>query len=328
MRHHRPIINWRLTAAFSFSLLAHAMIALAMGADVFPSSRSTSPPPTPELNTPEITPGVDNSRATTINWIGFEKPTPHQARLAQTDQPALDLGPDTPTSRESQPTSPAPVVETVAVTPSPPAAESTPTPDSADPAKTPTQTPTQAKPAAPSKTTLTSTSNAPSQKKAAHPTKPIATPTAKPTTQPAKQLVKPTPKLAAKPAAKPAPPQPASKKGGAERESPPTSQETPITVKPGQPIAMKGLRIDTVAPKFTYITRITAAPSNPLVKLTFNTAGKVTLAELIESSGYEGVDRPVKDALYNWRAHGVQLDELKKKDPKQVFSLQFRIVLQ
>jgi len=38
---------------------------------------------------PEIQPGIDQSRQVTINWLGFEDPTPHSATVAETDQAAL-----------------------------------------------------------------------------------------------------------------------------------------------------------------------------------------------------------------------------------------------
>ena len=38
---------------------------------------------------PEIHPGIEQSRQVTINWLGFEDPTPHSATVAETDQAAL-----------------------------------------------------------------------------------------------------------------------------------------------------------------------------------------------------------------------------------------------
>ncbi|QKK07785.1 MAG: hypothetical protein HND58_06090 [Planctomycetota bacterium] len=38
---------------------------------------------------PEIQPGIEESRQVTINWLGFEDPTPHSATPAEVDQAAL-----------------------------------------------------------------------------------------------------------------------------------------------------------------------------------------------------------------------------------------------
>ncbi|MFG0241467.1 MAG: hypothetical protein ACF8R9_01645 [Phycisphaerales bacterium JB054] len=38
---------------------------------------------------PEIQPGIEQSRQVTINWLGFEDPTPHSATVAEIDQAAL-----------------------------------------------------------------------------------------------------------------------------------------------------------------------------------------------------------------------------------------------
>lgn len=72
---------------------------------------------------PEIQPGIEQSRQVTINWLGFEDPTPHSATVAEVDQAALSpiaSGVPEPTELIEVPDVTEPVLE-VAEAPSEPA---------------------------------------------------------------------------------------------------------------------------------------------------------------------------------------------------------------
>ena len=298
--------RWSVAAGLVVSLALHAGAAVAVG---LMGAAARAPTPAPELMTkePPIRPGVDRSRAITINWLGFEKPTEHQARQATTDQPALARGPANtpqPDSASAQPVPPAPRPVPLAQAASGASLPAIPLPDA-------------------SLDQLLAAIDA-----------------AKPSSEPARKEAKPAQPPTPAPVQTHAPqpqhqerqqpqPQPAASPGGGPRESAPTSQTKPIKVHPGKPIAMQGLTIDTVAPKFTTVTRLLTVPHNPLVRLTFAPTGRVVLATIIEPSGYADVDRPVLDAVYAWKARGKRLADLRAaQGVGGRFSLDFRIVIQ
>jgi TonB family protein len=78
----------------------------------------------------------------------------------------------------------------------------------------------------------------------------------------------------------------------------------------GKPAAAQGLFIRTVRPSFRYITRATAHPSDPLVKVEFRPDGTVEQVHLEQSSGNERVDRAITDAVFMWTAEGERLEKL------------------
>lgn len=89
--------NLRLAIGLTVSVLAHvavlaplATVALGGGA-----SGATSAPvvEAPEVAPPEILPGIEQSDAATIDWIGFEAYEEHIARLSEVDQAAFTRAP-------------------------------------------------------------------------------------------------------------------------------------------------------------------------------------------------------------------------------------------
>lgn len=288
------IIDWRLLIGLVASLLLHVAAGAFIGLGGFEGLDDDSAALPPDPEEPQIRPGVDRSRAVTISWIGFEEPTPHQAKLANVDQPALTRGPAPQPNPEQSASAPP---STPSITPKPlsEAADAQPLPAIPLPSRSLDELLAQLEQAVPA------AEPAPEPAPAPQPTEPERTVDDAP--------------------------QPASQPGGGPRESPPASRVKPREIVPGEPVAMEGVRINTVSPRFTTITRLTAAPSNPLVRITFDASGKVVLAEIIESSGYRNVDRPVLDAIYAWRAGGEKLEELRKKKPDERIVLDFRIVL-
>lgn len=291
--------RWTLAAGLTLSLAVHLGAAASFGL-FSPAGRGEEafidrPEP---IDPDAITPGVDRSTATTINWIGFEDQTEHQAREATTDQPALARG----VPAESAPRLP--------VMPLPPAQP------------VPIPLTEAARGDLPERSDrLDAVDELLSRLEAASPPRPDPAESAEPT-KPA-EPTEPTAEPASKPA-NPAPPEPT----GGPSESDPTARVKPTEIRPGRPVAMEGVTIDTVAPRFTAVTRLTSSPRNPLVRLTFNTRGEVVTAELLEPSGVKNVDGPVLDAMYQWRAKGDRLGEIRDRDGEDAtFALDFRIVL-
>ncbi len=89
-----------------------------------------------------------------------------------------------------------------------------------------------------------------------------------------------------------------------------SSLEDSTQVRPGRPIAAKGLEITTRRPQFSKITRVVAAPENPILEAKFVRDGSVRSVKIIKSSGYTEVDQPVIDAVYAWTAKGEALRKL------------------
>jgi hypothetical protein len=112
-----------------------------------------------------------------------------------------------------------------------------------------------------------------------------------------------------------------------EKEADASSTTKAVEIRPGHPAAAQGLDITTKRPNFTRLTRVTAYPGNPLLKVTFNAQGIVTKVILLESSGVPDVDEPVINAIYEWKAKGKALAELTSADPDSGITFNVRILL-
>ncbi len=131
--------------------------------------------------------------------------------------------------------------------------------------------------------------------------------------------------------------QPARASGGGEtgiasdKESMATSLKEAITVIPGRVAAGRGLELITRKPKWSITTLSTRRPVNPVVVATFRRDGTVVDAKFLNdgkrvlSTGYEDVDEPLINAIYQWRAKGPPLDEL--KGPDDVLTVTIRVIL-
>ncbi len=111
------------------------------------------------------------------------------------------------------------------------------------------------------------------------------------------------------------------------KEADAASTTPTIEIRPGKPAAAQGIEINTKRPNFTRLTRVTAFPQNPLVKVTFNRLGMVSKVILAESSGVPDVDGPVVNAVYQWTARGKMLAEISATDPVGGITFNFRILL-
>lgn len=120
--------------------------------------------------------------------------------------------------------------------------------------------------------------------------------------------VKPSP---ANPAASPNESRPTSAPKE-ERESDPVTRIETQTVRPGEVVARKGLRINTIGPRYSAIARRTAVPANPTAIVSFDRTGKVVNVKLIRSTGFDNVDGPLITAMYKWTAEGPLLKHVAK----------------
>jgi len=113
-----------------------------------------------------------------------------------------------------------------------------------------------------------------------------------------------------------------------DRQSTASSLKATIEVIPGRTAAAQGLEIKTVRPRWSDTTRLTAAPRNPLVRVTFARTGKVTSAVFASgmNTGWKDVDDPLLDAIYRWSAKGEALRAL-PPDRSAGLTVQFRIML-
>ncbi len=82
------------------------------------------------------------------------------------------------------------------------------------------------------------------------------------------------------------------------------------TFRNGRVEAGQGLDIRTVRPIFTAVTRALSFPSPPIVEVKFSRAGVVEHVRVIRSSGYDDVDGPIVNAVYQWRASGKVLSTI------------------
>lgn len=101
--------------------------------------------------------------------------------------------------------------------------------------------------------------------------------------------------------------------------------------KLNKPIVGKGLEIITVEPRFPASVRFTEMPRNPVLMIQFDATGRVSKAYFLKEgkrvydTGARGVDEPLMNAIYQWRAKGKQIDALDPKDPDSVVEISMRI---
>lgn len=112
-----------------------------------------------------------------------------------------------------------------------------------------------------------------------------------------------------------------------DREATAASIERATRWEIGQPLAAAGLRIATVPPRLTPLTRVTSRPKDPVVRIRFGRTGRVVSAEFLRSSGHRDVDQPILDAVYRWRATGKALEALETRNSSDSLVVDIRISL-
>lgn len=99
--------------------------------------------------------------------------------------------------------------------------------------------------------------------------------------------------------------------------------DTPLDFHFGQVITMKGLRVDPKVPRFPADVLLSSRPDRPVYELIFDRkTGKVLKVKQIRSSGYKDIDAIIRRSLYDWRARGKKLKEMKTD-----FSIQINILV-
>lgn len=324
-RIYDPECPSRVARALVASVVIHLIAGLALLGRQEPGG-GQSPldlaPSLPEREDPLVRPGITQSRAVTINWLGFESPTEHQAEPADSEQAALSPTPTgTPVPEDARP-SPAPPVEGLAEAD---AAEERPEPESA-------REPAKAAPAEPAE-------DVPSPDAAAELAVPeglnpevLVAPLVDMLRSIARNAREANERVDA--AASPAPAAAPAATPGEAREAIPSEKESsatsvdPVDWEPGRPVAAEGLDITPVVPEWNISTRLSSLPRNPVVQIEFAKDGRVRRVGFIgEGTGYRDVDGPLLDAIYRWRAKGEALDRLPQGDPEATVSLTMRIVL-
>ncbi len=97
-----------------------------------------------------------------------------------------------------------------------------------------------------------------------------------------------------------------------DRDVDPTSVAGVGEIRFGRVLARDGLEVMPARPRFSHTVRLTALPRNPVIRVTFNRAGRVTRAEFVRgrSTGYPEVDGPLLTAMYRWTARGSKLRDI------------------
>jgi len=110
------------------------------------------------------------------------------------------------------------------------------------------------------------------------------------------------------------------------RESDPTSTiDVPQSVwQFGAPLARKGIRLDTVRPRFTTLNLIDGIRLNPIVELVIGRDGVPQHVVISRSTGNLGANEELRSTLYKWRASGKQLEQLK---PGQTITIRLRLIM-
>lgn len=313
-----------------------------IGADPHDSRAARLPPdPTPE-DPPGVEPapapepeqlrlGMDDGEATTVTWLGFKEFEEHFAEPSEVDQPALTLDP----AGNAGPEGNGEILPALNAAPEPsPAAE-----------VVPEQPERPAEPTSPQDSPREATGADDAEPIDVAPSDdepPVPPEVAQPLLPPSAESV-PSPPVEPQDSATPEPllpippsdPAPVAAGGGgagddgkeSDRESTPASILTAEWKKLGQPLAGKGLEIKTRRPRLTHYTRIMGAARDPVVRVHFRRDGRVDKVDLVHSSGNPDVDRPVIDAVFEWRATGKPLENVPRPSPPGTLAVEFRIIM-
>ena len=93
----------------------------------------------------------------------------------------------------------------------------------------------------------------------------------------------------------------------------------------------KGIELTTVEPRFPASVRFRELPRNPVLIIRFDGHGRVSLVSFLTEgkrvydTGVKGVDEPLINAVYQWRAKGKEIDALDPKDPESYIEIPMRI---
>lgn len=310
-RRERSILILSLAASVAVHLAAAALLATRPGESPRHAALAFDAPLAEAVEHEEDhdRPGIDASQATSITWIGFDEYREHLAEASTIDQPELAVEP----AAEEPPGSLDGMMEASLVQGAGEALDASggaaPAADAMEPPVQPMQSPlvsavdTQAPeagimgPPAPSQSEVHASQGG---------------------SVPYPEGAQASRSVMAGPA-----PEPGVE---SDRESQASSVLTAAWKKLGQPIAGEGIEVFTRKPRFTKYTSIVGAMRDPIVRVHFRRDGRVDKVELVRSSGNPDVDRPVLDALYQWRAVGKRLESLPSESSRSI-AMDFRILM-
>ncbi len=114
-----------------------------------------------------------------------------------------------------------------------------------------------------------------------------------------------------------------------DKDADPSSLDDPIEVRPGRPLAAKGLEIKTVPLDLTTLSRRFTWTTNPVVVVKFGRDGTVIRADFVrgQTAGSPEWNNALLSAMYRWRAAGEELKKLPRNNPEAGVEVQFRILL-
>lgn len=313
--------RWPLLVGLGVSLCAHLAAAgvLAVGGERLPV---VGIPPTPPAPEERLRLGIEQSEASTITWLGFEEPTPHEAPQANIDQAAFAIAAAERLADQVQ----------MAASRAPEAIEALAAAVAAEQARLAE--------AMPSGLELPEMLREAGDLIAARPEASPIAPDAQPrpaADSPANPSPDRSPAAGAAGQAtagegnapeSAAPRQDPDADGEADRDSPARSSKPTVKVTPGRPVAAEGLDIQTVRAKWTHTTLLTTRPKNPVIRVFFRRDGAVERAVFERSSGTKFVDEPLLNAVYQWKARGKALEALTAEGEGSTIEIVFEIGLQ
>ncbi|NNF41733.1 MAG: hypothetical protein HKN62_01570 [Phycisphaerales bacterium] len=247
--------------------------------------------------------GIDARTPSTMTWVGHREYQEHLAERAEFEQAAFTRVTPAPMTPVPSPT------ETPAAPAPPPASEAASPPSALPPLVAELLRLPSVEPTVP----LASPAETDERVESEVPGPPIPTPA--PAESPAKEPSTPSP-----------PPEPAPDGEPADKDADATSViDVPLDqIKRGKPLARPGLELKPQRPHFTTLTLLTAAPCDPLVRISFRRDGRPATAAILKTSCDRRVDAAVENSLYRWRASGKQLESL---GPEETLDVELRIVL-
>ncbi|TVS08140.1 MAG: hypothetical protein EA423_02165 [Phycisphaerales bacterium] len=344
-----------LVAGLAFSVAAHVGVIWLFTSGVGGSLAAAAFPPPPD---PRITPGVDQSKAMNVVWLGFESPKEHQAPEARTEQAALSpedrAAPPSPQEAESEPTEELSEEATEQESAEEAPSQTEPA-EEIEQAQEQDQAPESRPEQAPVPDAGLTASPIPDAPLPEEPPVPeakqaVALPGEASEADAAEEVARPDDLASAEPATSPRPQQAESSEAGSagpsperpdtgesteqsridgarsDAESPPASTQRPTRITPGQVIAREGLQVSTrVPPRFSIPTELLASRTPVLVRIAFDARGDAVNVEVLRSSGHPGVDQEWVNALYRWKASGEALKKLDPDNPRSVHRMEFNV---
>jgi hypothetical protein len=322
------------------------------------SARTPDDSVLPELEEERNRLGIAQSRQVTVNWLGYEDPTPSKGLPSEIEQAALSVVPvgvpvENPSAVAAETPEPgdAPTESSDPVEPVRATAEAKP---AADPAPEPVPAATSPSAEAESAPLLTlpdtdlglpepveTPSNAAASERVESDGDKADTP------EPTEEAEAPS-----EPGETPAPTEPAlpstpaadaggGPSGGddlpgdpSDRESAPTSKDPVVNIDDwGRPAAGEGIEVIPRRPRWGPTIAAVAMPRSPTVLVEFDRTGRVRKASFVKengkvlSTGSTEVDRVLLNSVYNWRAKGEKIEALPAEGPGSLFKLRMHIRL-